>query len=98
MQILARHNKLSGNPKQPLSIYRNAEGETFNITTANVEVAICFAGIQTLTISTQSQTKRSCKCGPVTHYKSKPVQHFTQWDFMKWKSNTSLEEVVMRLS
>jgi len=40
MQILARHNKLSGNPKQPLSIYRTKEGEALNITTANVEVSI----------------------------------------------------------
>lgn len=40
MQIIARHNKLSGNPKQPLSIYRTKEGEALNITTANVEVSI----------------------------------------------------------
>ena len=40
MQIIARHDKLSGNPKQPLSIYRTKEGEALNITTANVEVSI----------------------------------------------------------
>jgi hypothetical protein len=40
MQILARHNKLSGNPKQPLSIYRTKDGKPLNITSANVEVSI----------------------------------------------------------
>jgi HD-like signal output (HDOD) protein len=40
MQIMIRRRKLSGNPKQPLSIYRTHEGKSTNITTADVKVSI----------------------------------------------------------
>jgi hypothetical protein len=96
MQIMIRHSKLSGIQNNPSASIETMKGN-LPISQQQTSKFPFELPPQNCTILTQLQTKRSCKCGLVTHCESEPVQHFTQWDSMKWKSNTSFDGRVMHL-
>jgi hypothetical protein len=94
MQILARHNKLSGNPKQPLSIYRSEQGKVTNVTTANVEASIRAAATKLYNLDPiankkelQMWSSHSLRVGACTTLYAMGFHEMEIKHLLRWKSN-----------
>jgi hypothetical protein len=94
MQIMIRHSKLSGNPKQPLSIYRCNEGKPTNITTADVEVSIRTAAAKLYNLhpvtnkkELQMWSSHSLRVGACTTLYAMGFHEMEIKHLLRWKSN-----------